>query len=97
MDEYENRVVIPLGGGLKLVAERNADPYYHRELFIGIEDKAGRYIQDIACVRNTYSYSAVGGELEWNDREIEVLVWSDGDDEDYTHKIPVFLRSEEET
>ena len=87
-----DRIVIPLTHGYKIVAEHNPDPDYSHELFVGIEDKNGAWIQDIACIRNMYRYTK-DGQLDWVDDVIQVLLWGNAGDEDYTHdvKIPIHI------
>ena len=70
-------------GGKKLVAEVGAESDY-REIFIGIEDKDGSWIQDLAIV---------GEEYEIRDMKVihkpgvyTVKVYSDRFNEDYTHE-----------
>ena len=53
------RIVIPLANGLQLVAEQNTDPSFDKELFIGITDGNGVWWQDLAVVRNAYTYEGM--------------------------------------
>ena len=70
-----NRVEIPISGGLKLVAEQNTDPNYSRELYVSIEDSDGAWVQDLVCVQNEYRYKE-DGELEYSEDNMRVMVWS---------------------
>lgn len=70
-----NRIEIDLGNGYKLVAERNPDSSYDREIFIGIE-KAGTWTQDLAMVRPEYRYEDEDSNPRWKDNQFEVFVWS---------------------
>ena len=70
-----NRVEIPLSGGLKLVAEQNADPNFSRELYVGIVDSDGAWIQDLVCVQNEYRYKE-DGEIEYDEDKMRVMVWN---------------------
>lgn len=86
----ENRIAIPLSGGYSLVAEQNSDPNYRKEIFIGITDSNGVWHQDLAIVRNSYRITD-DMSVEWKDGEFDVLVYSDKDDEDFTHDFTVGL------
>lgn len=85
-----NRIEIPLPNGYFLVAEQNTDPSYLNEIFIGITDGNGVWWQDLAVVRNAYE---IGDDykIHWKDEEFDVLVYSDKDNEDFTHDFTVGL------
>lgn len=85
-----NRISIPLSNGFYLVAERNTDPNYNREIFIGITDGNGVWWQDLAVVRNAYKYDHDLNVI-WKDEEFDVLVYADKDNEDFTHDFTVGL------
>lgn len=84
-----NKIDIPLPNGFHLVAEQNTDPMYANEIFIGITDGNGVWWQDLAIVRNAYQYE--GDAVVWKDEEFDVLVYSDKDNEDFTHDFTVGL------
>lgn len=84
----DNRIVIHLPNGFDLVAEQNTDPNYLNEIFIGITDGNGAWWQDLAIVRNAYTYNN-NLDVEWKDEEFEVLVYSDKDNEDFTHDFSI--------
>ena len=89
-----DRIKIPLFNGFSLVAERNADPTYNREIFIGLVDDSGVWYQDLAIVRNAYGYDG-GWNVLWEENLYEVLVYSDKDNEDFTHDFTIGLHKEE--
>ena len=82
MKSGDNRITIELSKGLKLVAERNIDPEYQNEIYVGIETPDGIWHQDLA--------------VNWNPGKFEVLVYANKDDVDYTNKFSVELRDDEE-
>ena len=92
MEKEQNRVVIMLPNGCKLVAEQNADPQYSREMFIGIEDAAGAWLQDLAIVRSSYRYD--GDKVVWNDEQFDVMVFGEEDEENFTEEFNIQLRHE---
>ena len=83
------RITIPLQSGFQLVAERNTNPNYRNEIFIGVTDGNGVWWQDLAVVRNAYQID--GDKVVWKDDEFDVLVYSDMDNEDFTHDFTVGL------
>lgn len=87
------KIEIEIGDGFKLVAEQNADQIYGREIFIGVVDKNGVWVQDLAAVRNAYDYSS-NYAPEWKDKEFDILVWHDEDNEDYTDEFSVRLTNQ---
>lgn len=82
-----NRIVIHLPNGYNLVAEQSPNPAYPNEIYVGLVDSNGYWFQDLAIVRNAYTYN--GGEIEWKNDECEVLVYSDKNDEDFTHDFSI--------
>lgn len=87
----KNRVVVDCGN-FKIVADINTDPNY-REVFVGLEDKSGTWIQDLAIVGQQYHYE--NGAVV-HDKGINVKVYADANDEDYTHSFDVSIYEEEE-
>ena len=85
-----NRIEIPITGGRKLVAEQNCDPDYSMELYVGIEDSDGSWIQDLVCVQNDYRYKP-DGQLDWKDGMFRVIVWADHMSEDMTDEFVIPL------
>ena len=87
-----NRIEINLGGGLKLVAERNSDSSYDREIFIGLENN-GVWSQDLALVRPEYTYAKDEhneyGSILWRNDLFEVLVWGNPNNEDWTNSFQI--------
>ena len=87
-----NRIIIPLPNGYNLIAEQNADPNYRNEIFIGLTDKNNVWYQDLAIVRNASEFS--NNKIEWKNDEMEVLVYSDENNEDFTHDFSIGVRCE---
>ena len=88
------RIEIPVSNGMKIVAEQNQDPAYDRELYIGIVDRDGAWIQDLVCVQNEYRYKP-DGQMDWVDGSFRVMVWSDPRQDDLTDEFVVPLRDDE--
>ena len=87
------RITVPLTHGLKLVAETSGDPEYPREMYIGIEDRAGCWVQDIVIVMNNYHYKS-DGQLDYMDDAFKVLVYEDENNDDATRELLIRLRRE---
>ena len=78
---------IELQNGYNLCVEQNKDPNFPNEVYIGVTDRRGAWIQDLAVVR----FGRDGMTLKENADSFEVLVYSDADDEDYTHRFHINL------
>ena len=97
----ENKLEIKFGDK-KIVAEVNdwsdGGP---NELTVYLCDKDNCIIQDICLVRPHYeiTHYDVNGkiyEFETNNEFIDCLVWSNSDEEDYTHKFVIGVYEEDE-
>ena len=88
------RIEIPLDNGDKLVVEQGADRSYPREVYIGIEDKHGMWLQDLSIVRQKYEIN--DGDPKYIKDRYEILVYSDENNEDYTHQFVVKRYEEKE-
>lgn len=88
-ENTKNRVVIELPNGYQLIAEQDTDPSYANEIFVGISDGNGVWWQDLAIVRNAYQYE--NDKVVWKDGEFDVLVFSDENNEDFTHDFTIAL------
>ena len=84
----ENRIVLELPNGYKLVAEPNAYPEYANEIFIGVCTPDNTWVQDLAIVRNAFDYDD-NDKVVWKDGEFEVCVYADKHRDDYTYKFPI--------
>lgn len=88
-----NKFEIPLESGHKLVVEQNTGEF-DKEIFIGIDDESGKYIQDLAIVRPTYK--CVKDDIIFGSDKFEILVFGDAGKEDFTEKFTVPLRKEDD-
>lgn len=81
---------IKLPNGFHIIAEQNTDPVFSDEIFIGITDGNGCWYQDLAIIGRAYE---IGDDLtpKFEDEKFNVFVFSDKDNEDYTHKFSVGL------
>lgn len=82
-------IKIPVGNGVNIVAEQSSDPNFTREIYIGLVNDNDMWLQDLAIVRQKYEVPKDECVVNYVDREYEVLVYSDKDDEDFTHKFGI--------
>lgn len=89
MKKENERIAIDLPNGLKLVAEQNQDPNFRNEIFVGIENGDGVWLQDLVIIRNAHSTNNIFG-VAWYPNLMEVLVYAD----DYTDKYAIDIRKD---
>lgn len=88
----EKSIFIPLEDGGFIEAVVNDYDGLHPEICVYKTDQNGNVVQDIAIIR---------GERDKNfdvvpeSGNMEVLIWSDSNDEDYTHKFDIAAYVEE--
>lgn len=93
MEKDNKRIVINLSNGFRLVAEQSQVPEFRNEIYVGIETDDGVYYQDLAVIRNAYSINE-NLRVVWNPDILEVLIYADKNDEDYTNKYSVGIRED---
>lgn len=93
MESTQNkRIEIRLPNGYKLVAEQNSDSQYSREIFVGIETADGAWHQDLAVIRSSYHYD--DGEILWDDKRFDVIVYGSEYNENFTEEFTIGLYEE---
>lgn len=83
-----DKFIIPLSNGYRLIAERNTGEF-DKELYVGIEDDTGFYVQDLAIIRPTYKFK--DNDVVFDSDKFEMLIFADEKREDYTDKFIVPL------
>ena len=91
----KNRIEVNIGNGMKIVAEQNSDSSYDREIYIGIENDNGVWLQDLAIVRQDYMYVDDDPMPVWKDDAFEVLVYGNPNSDDWTESFQIGLYKEE--
>ena len=86
-----NKIIIPLDDGHRLIAEQNSGEF-DKEIYIGIEQENGSYVQDLVIVRPTYKLENT--DVKFDSDKFELLVFADEKREDYTNKFTVPLYEE---
>ena len=81
------RIEVPLNDGDKLVAEVNPNKPF-REIFVGIENKNGVWVQDLAAIGQDYE---IEDDLSVKnvDNFYRVRCWTDPHTEDMSHSFLV--------
>lgn len=87
-----DKIKIDLGFAT-LVAEKGTDNNY-REIYLSLEDKNGVWLQDLAIVGQQYHYDTNGGIV--HDKGIDVKVYTDCDNEDFTDEFGISIYEEED-
>lgn len=86
-----DKIKIDLGFAV-LVAEKGIDNNY-REIYLSLEDKNGVWLQDIAIVGQQYHYDEELNVV--NDRGIDVKIYADSNNEDFTDEFGINIYEEE--
>ena len=86
-----DKIKIDLGFAV-LVAEKGIDNNY-REIYLSLEDKNGVWLQDLAIVRQQYHYDEELNVV--NDRGIDVKIYADSNNEDFTDEFGINIYEEE--
>ena len=86
-----DKIKIDLGFAV-LVAEKGIDNNY-REIYLSLEDKNGVWLQDLAIVGQQYHYDEELNVV--NDRGIDVKIYADSNNEDFTDESGVNIYEEE--
>ncbi len=94
--EDKERICLRLTDEVFLVAEINIGAHImpYKEIFVGLE-RDGVWFQDLAVIREKYYYEDTLTVVPEHGR-YEVLVYSDSDDEDYTHRFVIEEHIDEE-
>ena len=87
-----DKIKIDLGFAT-LVAKKGIDNNY-RAIYLGLEDKNGVWLQDIAIVEQQYHYDTNDGIV--HDKGIDVKVYADYDNEDFTDEFGINIYEEED-
>lgn len=86
-----DKIKIDLGFAV-LVAEKGIDNNY-REIYLSLEDQNGVWLQDLAIVGQQYHYDEELNVV--NDRGIDVKIYADSNNEDFTDEFGINIYEEE--
>ena len=86
-----DKIKIDLGFAV-LVAEKGIDNNY-REIYLSLEDKSGVWLQDLAIVGQQYHYDEELNVV--NDKGIDVKIYADSNNEDFTDEFGINIYEEE--
>ena len=93
----EKKLVIQFGNH-KIVAEINDLnlPEIPSELGVYICDENDNFIQDVCLVRQSYKCGRNGMGFESDNNSVDCLVWSNPNNEDFTHDFTIGVYEEED-
>ena len=83
------RIKIPLGNNLNLVAEQNGGDW-DREIFIFLETDKEEFVQDLAMVGQDYYIK--GQTPIWVKDRFDIRLWKDSESDDVTDVETICLR-----
>ena len=92
----EKKIEIPFGE-YKIVADINDAnlPVIPAELCVYICDKENNFIQDVCLVRQSYRSDGINKAFESDNNSVDCLVWSNPNNEDFTHDFTMGVYEEE--
>ena len=88
------KIVINLPGGCRLIAEASTDSVYPYEIYVGIEDADGAWLQDICCVQQKFGYSP-NGEVVYDKGTMRMAICTGTDRYDWDREFLIPLLDEE--
>ena len=94
--ENEKKIAVMLPNGLHLVVEQSTDPVYPYELYVGLEDSSGVWLQTVSVIRNHYCYTSDGDGPKWSDDTVDLMVYENPYVEDYTEHFEIEMACREE-
>ena len=97
-EDNMERIVFDWNEKYELVVERNPDPEYNKEIFCYLREKGshGCY-QDIAIIRQPYFYDEKNDfKATFIPDKVQVCVYADSDNEDYTDEFEFDIYEEDE-
>lgn len=93
-----NKKLIIQFGKYQIAAQIDASnvPDIPPELLVWVQDKNGNFIQDICLVRPNLTYDNETCTNKISDDAVQCLVWSNPNDESFTHDFMMGVCEEEE-
>ena len=92
----KNKLELPIGDKKLVVWINDWQDNMPKDICVYVEDNNGVIIQDICVVREHYHFNPKKECFEIDSNMIDCMVWSDNDNEDYTHKFTIGVVNEEE-
>ncbi len=91
-----DRIELPIGNNKLVAFVNNWQDGLPSEIFVSIYDANGVCTQDICMVREHYHFNPKEGRFEIDSNFVDCKVWSDSDNEDYTHEFTMGINNKEE-
>ena len=94
----EERIIFDWNEKYELVVERNPAPEYNKEIYCYLREKETHIVhQDVAIIRQPYFYDEKNNfKIVFNPNKVQVLVYADTYDEDYTDEFEFDIYEEDE-
>lgn len=92
----ENKIEIKIGDNKLVVSVNDWKDGMPKEVCTYITDNSGVILQDICMVREHYHYCPKTENFEIDSSLVDVKVWADSDNEDYTDEFTIAVFEEEE-
>ena len=87
--DLDERVSVALPDGHRLVAELSSNRDFPYELYVGLEDESGSWVQDLMSVCNAYTFTVGDTDPQYLPGVFDAHVWADPYDEDYTESFAI--------
>ncbi len=87
---------VDLPNGLRLIVEQSTDPAYPYELYVGLADSSGVWLQTVAVIRDHYYYTADDDGPKWSEDMFDLMVYQNPYMEDYTELFEINMACREE-
>lgn len=85
------KIQIPLSEKLSIFVEKGIDDF-SKEIIVYIGTKEGRWNQDIVSI--SPEYDLLKNKISWREDKVNVKIWSDSEDEDYTDSFSINVLEE---
>lgn len=93
--DFGERVSVALPDGHTLVAELSSNSDFPYQLYVGLEDESGSWVQELMRVGNAYTFTAGDTDPQYLPGVLDAYVWADPYDEDYTENYTITVYKDE--
>ena len=92
----KNKLEVKVGNKKLVVFVNDWKNDMPKEIYVSIADNNGVFLQDICMIREHYHFNPNKKEFEIDSDLVDVKVWADSNDKDYTDEFCIGVYSEEE-
>lgn len=90
------KLELPIGDKKLVVFINDWQDRMPKEIFVCVEDSSGALVQDICMVREHYHFNPKRGGFDIDSSMVDCKVWSDSENEDYTHEFTIGINPKED-